>query len=286
MGAATTHRPVTIRLPLQQVTLVAVETQLPVLAAEALLRSMAQVDFARVLLFTHEWVPPRVIRGLEVVDIPPLPTPSDRSYFVLRQLPAHIRTSHALLVQWDGFVTHAEAWGPEFLTFDYVGAPWPGQPEGREVGSGGFSLRSRHLLVAGQNPRWPEWHPEDEVLCHAQRDSLERERGVRFAPVDIAQRFAAGAQMARTPSFGFHGAHHLARELDEATLQRWLGLLPDAFFLGADARRLARALLLNRRPALVRQLLARRKAAGEVDTESRLLGTATSIMGLLGPRTA
>jgi Protein of unknown function (DUF5672) len=276
----------TLRLPLQQVTLVAVETQLPVLAAEALLRSMAQVDFARVLLFAHEWVPPRVIRGLEVVDIPPLPTPSDRSYFVLRQLPAHIRTSHALLVQWDGFVTNPEAWGPEFLTFDYLGAPWPGLPEGRNVGSGGFSLRSRHLLVAGQNPRWPEWHPDDEVLCHSHREALERERGVHFAPSDIAQRFAAGAQMQRRPSFGFHGAHHLARVLDEPTLQRWLGLLPDEFFLGADARRLARALLLHRRPALLRQLLERRKAAGEMDTESRLLGTATSIMGLLGPRTA
>jgi len=284
-GPANLHPALTIRLPLQQVTLVAVDTQLPVLAAEALLRSMAQVDFARAVLFTHEWVPPRVIRGLEVVDIPPLPTPSDRSYFVLRQLPAHIRTSHALLVQWDGFVIHPEAWGPEFLTFDYIGAPWPGQPEGRNVGSGGFSLRSRHLLVAGQNPRWPEWHPDDQMLCLAHREELERDRGVHFAPSDIAQRFAAGAEMRRTPSFGFHGAHHLARVLDEATLGRWLGLLPDEFFLGAEARRLGRALLLQRRPALLRQLLDRRKAAGEMDTESRLLGTATSIMGLLGPRT-
>lgn len=264
----------TIRLPLQQVTLVAVETQVPVLAAEALLRSMALVDFARVLLFSHDWVPPRVIRGLEVVDIPPLPLPSDRSYFLLRQLPAHIRsTSHVLLVNWDGFVTNPEAWGPEFLTFDHIG-------------SGSFSLRSRHLLTAGANPRWPDWHPDEEMLTRVHREELERERGVHFAPDDIAQRFALGNDTRRAPSFGFNGAQHLARVLDDATLQRWLTLLPDEFFLTADARRLARALLRRRKPALVRQLLDRRAAAGEMDAEAHLLGTASSIMGLLGPRTA
>lgn len=264
----------TIRVPLQQVTLVAVETQVPVLAAEALLRSMALVDCARVLLFSHEWVPPRVIRGLEVVDIPPLPLPSDRSYFLLRQMPAHVRTSHALLVHWDGFVTNPEAWGPEFLTFDFLG-------------SGSFSLRSRHLLTAGANPRWPEWHPDEEMLTRVHREELERGRGVHFAPDDIAQRFAVGAESRSAPSFGFHGAQHLARVLDDATMQRWLTLLPDDFFLTPDARRLARALLRRRKPALVRQLLHRRAAAGEIDAEARLLGTASSIMGLLGrPRAA
>lgn len=262
---------VTIRLPLQQVTLVAVETQVPVLAAEALVRSMALVDCARAVLFAHDWVPPRIVRGLEVVDVPPLPAPSDRSYFLLRQLPSQIRTSHVLLVHWDGFVTNPEAWGPEFLTFDFVG-------------SGSFSLRSRHLLTAGANPHWPEWHPDADQLTRVHREELERERGVHFAPDDIAQRFAAGPEARRVPSFGFQGAQHLARVLDEATLQRWLTLLPDEFFLTADARRLARALLRRRKPALVRQLLDRRAAAGEVDTEARLLGTASSIMGLLGTR--
>lgn len=261
----------TIRLPLQQVTLVAVETQVPVLAAEALLRSMALVDAARAVLFCHDWVPPRVIRGLEVIDIPALPLPSDRSYFLLRQLPAHVRTSHALLVHWDGFVTNPEAWGPEFLTFDFIG-------------NSSLSLRSRHLLVAGANPRWPEWHPDDEVLSRSQRETLERDHGVHFAPDDIAQRFAAGAEPSRAPSFGFQGAQHLARVLDDATMQRWLGLLPDEFFLGAEARRLARALLRRRKPQLVRQLLDRRAAAGALDAEGRLLGTASSLMGLLGSR--
>lgn len=261
----------TIRLPLQQVTLVAVETQVPVLAAEALLRSMALVDAARAVLFCHDWVPPRVVRGLEVVDIPALPLPADRSYFLLRQLPAHIRTSHALLVNWDGFVTHPQAWGPEFLTFDFIG-------------NSSFSLRSRHLLVAGANPRWAEWHPDDEVLSRTHREELERGQGVHFAPDDIAERFAAGAEPRRTPSFGFQGAQHLTQVLDEATMQRWLGLLPDEFFLTPDARRLARALLRRRKPALVQQLLERRAAAGALDAEGRLLGTASSLMGLLGSR--
>jgi hypothetical protein len=274
----------TMRIPLQQVTLVAIDTQVPMLAAEALLRSMTQVDFGRVMLFTHDWVPRRVVPGLELVDCPPLATPAERSHFILRRLPAYIRSSHVLLVQWDAFVTHAQAWSHEFLTQDYIGAPWPGQPDGQDVGSGGFSLRSRRMLLAGQDQRIHDEHPEDEVLCRSQRARLERDHGVNYAPLAMARRFAVGDEARRTLTFGFHGTRHLPAVLDEKTLQRWLALLPDEFFRGAAARRLARALLLQRMPTAARQLLDRRQAAGEPDADTRLLQTATSLMGLLGPR--
>jgi Protein of unknown function (DUF5672) len=269
-------------LSLQQVTLVAVDTQVPVLAAEALLRSMAHIDFGRVMLFTHDWVPRRVIPQLELVEIPPLATPADRSHFVLRRLPSYIRSSHALLVQWDGFVAHPAAWNHEFLTQDYVGAVWPGQPEGQSVGSGGFSLRSRRMLVAGQDPRIQVEHPEDEVLCRLERARLERDHGVNYATPALARRFAAGAEVRRTTAFGFHGVQHLPSVLDEKTLLRWLKLLPEAFFRSTQARGLVRALLLRRMPTAARQLLDRRQALGETDTG--LLGTAASVLGLLGPR--
>lgn len=273
-----------MRIPLQQVTLAAVDTELPMLAGEALLRSMAQIDFARVVLFTHGWLPPRVIPGLEVVEIDPLPDAAARSAFVMRQLPHHVRSSHLLLVSWDAFVAHPQAFGHEFLTFDYLGAPWPKQPAGSDVGAGGFSLRSRRLLAAGQDARITQFHPEDEVLCRQERARLERELGVAWAPADIAQRFAAGAEPLRPAQFGFCGAQHLPDVLDEATLRRWLALLPDAFYRSAGARRLARALLLGRMPTAARQLLDRLEALGDGAMDTRLLGAATSIMGLLGPR--
>lgn len=273
-----------MRIPLQQVTLVAVDTDVPMLAGEALLRSMAHIDFGRVILFTSDWLPPRVIPGLEVVEIGPLREPADRSTFLVRQLPHYIRSSHVLLAQWDAFVARPAAWGNDFLTFDYVGAVWPDQPEGRNVGAGGFSLRSRRLLAAGLDSRLAAFHPDDEVLCRVERERLERELGVSFAPPALAQRFAAGAEAGNGNSFGFCGAQHLPDVLDEATLQRWMALLPDAFFRSAAARRLAKALLLRRMPAAARQLLARLDSLGEHALDTKLLGAATSIMGLLGPR--
>ena len=73
-----------MRFPLQQVTAVAVDTETPVLAAEALVRTMAMVDFGRAVLFTTGWLPPRIIPGLDVIEVDPLPTAGARDAF-LRQ---------------------------------------------------------------------------------------------------------------------------------------------------------------------------------------------------------
>jgi hypothetical protein len=270
-----------MRIPLQQVTLVAIDTQLPALAAEALLRSMAHVDCSRALLFTHGWLPARFVPGLEVIDIDPFQGPADRSHFVLKLLPSYVRSSHALLVQWDAFVSDSSAWSHEFLTHDYVGAVWPDQPEGGNVGSGGFSLRSRRMLQAGRDPRLTQTHPEDEVLCRIERQRLEADHGLTYAKPRLAKRFAHGAEVSRAPAFGFNGVQHLPRVLDERTLLRWLSLLPDDFFGGPSALVLARALLVQRMPAALRALLQRRRAFGPMPAKLRLMGAAASLLGLL-----
>ena len=272
------------RLPLAQVTLCAVDARAPALAAQSLLQSMRHVEFGRVYLFTHGWLPAVVLPGIDIVDIGPIRSSAEYSNFVMRQLPGYIRTSHALITQWDGFVTHPEAWTDEFLVYDYIGAVWPEEPEGRNVGNGGFSLRSRRFLAAGQDSRITQEHPEDEVLCRSQRPFLEQNHGVRFAPVRLARRFAFENERPGGITFGFHGPYNLPAVLDEATLAEWLQRLPDGFFLSRDARRLARALLLRRMPHVAQQLLRRRLAAGSTDPKTRLLGAAASILQLLAPR--
>lgn len=266
------------RLALPQVSLVAIDTRAPALAAESLLRSMAGVDFGRVMLFTRGWLPNRVVPGLEVLDIDPIATAADYSNFVLRRLAAYVRTSHVLVTQWDGFVVEPAAWNDEFLVYDYIGPVWPDQPADRSVGNGGFSLRSRRLLVAGQDRRIAQEHPEDEVLCRTYRELLEREHGVRFAPPALARRFAFENDAPSWPTFGFHGPYHLPRVLDEATLARWLEALPDAFFLGRDARRMARSLMTHGMAGTARRLLERRHAAGSTDPKTRVLGVAAAWM--------
>ena len=274
------------RLELAQVTLCAVDTRSPALAAMSLRRSMAGIDFGRVLLFTRGWAPAQPLPGVEVVEIDLLRSGADYSHFVMRQLPAHIRTSHVLVTQWDGFVVDPQAWTEEFLAHDYVGAVWPEQPASRSVGNGGISLRSRRFLAAGMDPRITEEHPEDQVLCRTWRDHLEREHGVSFAPPELARCFAFENEAPQGSTFGFHGPYNLPRFMDEATLAVVLDELPDDFFRSRDARRLARALLSRGMPETARHLLQRRQRAGRVDPNTRLLGAAAALLSFFTGRSA
>ena len=268
------------RLQLAQVTLCAVDTRAPALAAQSLLHSMRHVDFGHVYLFTHGWLPTVVLPGIDIVDIGPIGSGREYSSFVLRQLPGYVRTSHVLVTQWDGFVIHPEAWTDEFLVHDYVGSVWPDESEGCNVGNGGFSLRSRRFLAAGQDLRITEEHPEDVVMCRTYRSFLEETHGVSFAPAKLARRFAHENELALGITFGFHGPYNLPAVLDEPTLCEWLTRLPDEFFRSRDARRLARAMLVRGMPSAAGQLLHRRVAAGRTDPNTRLLGAAASVMGL------
>jgi len=275
-----------IRFPLAQVTLCAVDTRAPALAAQSLLQSMRHIDFGRVYLFTHGWLPAVVLPGVDIVDIGPIRSGAEYSNFVMRLLPGYIRTSHVLVTQWDGFVIHPEAWTDEFLVHDYVGAVWPDEAEDRNVGNGGFSLRSRRFLAAGQDTRITQEHPEDVALCRTHRAFLEQTHGVRFAPARLARRFSYENEMPMGITFGFHGPYNLPGVLDEATMSECLRRLPDEFFRSRDARRLARSMLMRGMPAAAQQLLQRRQASGRSDPNTRLLGAAASIMGLWGHRAA
>lgn len=258
--------------------MVAIDTRAPALAAQALLRSMAGIDFGRVVLFSAGWQPVEPLPGIEQVTIAPIHSGAGYSHFVLRQLAQHVHTAHVLVTQWDGFVCDPHAWRDEFLNWDYIGAVWHDQPPGLEVGNGGFSLRSQRLLVAGRDPRITAEHPEDEMLCRRFRHLLETDHGVRFAPADVARRFAFENLKPEGSVFGFHGPYHLPRMLDESTLIDWLAILPDPFYLTRDARRLAKALLHQRMPHAAAALLQRRGAAGHDTVSTRAMLAAARLM--------
>jgi hypothetical protein len=272
------------RLVLEQVTLCAVDTRAPGLAVQSLQRSMAGIDFARVLLFTHGFAPVAPPPGIAIIDIGPIDSGAAYSGFVLRRLPAYVETSHVLVTQWDGFVVHPKAWRSEFLQWDYIGAVWDDQPEGCSVGNGGFSLRSQRLLQAGRDPRIVDVHPEDEMLCRTHRAWLQDEFGVRFAPPALARCFAFENERPRAPTFGFHGPSNLPRFVDEPTLGRWLDALPDAFFRGRDARRLARSLIRRGMAPLASRLIERRVAAGMKDGKTRTLALVARCLGAVVAR--
>jgi hypothetical protein len=205
------------------------------------------------------------------VDIGAVPSSAAYSNLVLGGLLPFVDTSHVLIVQWDGFVLHPQAWDPAFLECDYLGAPWGRAQHGHWVGNGGFSLRSRRLLQALMQPalraRWH--HPEDICIAQTLRDALQAQHGIRFGDLALARRFAYENEPPPGPCFGFHGMVNLHHALPPSELGALLQQLPDGVMASRDGFKAARALLRDGQAGLASQLLQRRLAAGGSDWRSR-----------------
>jgi len=199
-------------LELPDVTLCCVDTANHALALRALARSCEGVSFARALFLTdalsHDVAVPA---GIDIVPISPLGSRDAYSEFVLKSLLPHIATTHALLVQWDGYVINPAAWDPAFLDCDYIGAKWFWYEDGMRVGNGGFSLRSRRLLEALQDPRISLIDAEDLTIGRSFRPLLERDHRIRFAAEGVADRFSFEAAYPIGKPFGFHGLYNFCR---------------------------------------------------------------------------
>ena len=247
-------------LSLPQVTLCCVDStpRLP-WALKALQRCLEQVSFGDAILCTdHASLQGQTLPdGVRWVEIAPLRSIEAYSEFMIKGLAEHVRTSHVLIVQWDGFVLNAAAWRNEFLEVDYIGAPWHHIPDPWTVGNGGFSLRSRRLLQALQDPAIVPTHPEDLCICKTYRAHLET-KGLRFAPVALAAQFAVEDGALSEQVFGFHGPYHLPAVLAPAqTLAFVESLSPSsvqAHYFGSLLRELVRG--ARERPELKPALAA------------------------------
>ncbi len=192
-------------LSLPDVTICAADTAFVEATARALRLSTQSIHFGDAILFSDVAVdgPFRCVR------IPPLETVDAYSEFCLRHLANFITTRFALVIQWDGYVVNPDRWTDEFLSYDYIGAPWYSErrPSG-QVGNGGFSLRSQKLLVAARAiPHRPGKNEDAEICIHfaPQLQGL----GIRFAPVVLAERFSFEGRLPEKPTFGFHGRDNL-----------------------------------------------------------------------------
>lgn len=251
-------------LALPEVTLCCVDTRQPALALAALQHCMSLVRFGRALLFTDPALVPSPPPGIELIPAR-IDSVADYSRFMLQGLAPHLHTSHLLVVQWDGFVLDPAAWDPAFLQVDYIGAPWHDMPGERAVGNGGFSLRSRRLLQALQDPALPPAHPEDLCICHTHRAALEQGHGIRFASREMAARFAYERTEPAGPTFGFHGLFNFDRVMPPPQLRPLLEHLPDAMLRGLDAHDLCRRLIAARRLDEAALIVAARRRLGMHD---------------------
>ena len=223
--------PAATRVAIPDTTLCCIDCQNHAAAIRALKLSLAGCQFPRAVFLTDRHFD---IPQIDTVIIDPIRSSQDYSRFVLKRLLSYIDTEYVLLIQWDGYVVNPDAWSEEFLLFDYIGARWPDTiaargpragfniriPPEHAVGNGGFSLRSRTLLEALQDPHIElKGYPEDMTICHSYRHYLEQDHGIVFAPAALADRFSFELIEPAQPTFGFHGAMNIARFVDDASLR-------------------------------------------------------------------
>jgi tetratricopeptide (TPR) repeat protein len=221
-------------------------------AVAALEYSLGQCQFDKALLLTDI---PVESDKFEIKSIPRIASSQEYSLFVLKELYQYIDTEYVLLIQWDGFVTYGELWQEQFFDYDYIGAPWPWEAEGINVGNGGFSLRSKRLLEALQDPRAVSQGPEDEDICKRFRSWLENDYGIRFAPSNLARQFSFERGNYSGPSFGFHGMFNMHYYLDSPELSSIIDKLPHSSLSSPEALELAVRLMRNNDLNTARQLL-------------------------------
>jgi len=161
---------------------------------------------------------------ISIIKIPEIKSIKDYSNFVIYELHKYIKTSHVLIVQWDGYIINKNKWDFKFLNYDYIGAPFIPRDSDKSYsrdkngafyinGNGGFSLRSKRLLEAPtkfqlkDNAYFTNSH-EDGFFCVYQRRFLES-KGFIWAPFSIAKNFSIESPISLSDleelPFGFHG---------------------------------------------------------------------------------
>lgn len=184
----------------------------------AIERSMQLQAVTAVYAF-HKGEPVAGAKNYKINNLESLSAYSD---FVINILPYFVEEDYCLIIQWDGFVVDPSAWADEFLTVDYVGAPWPASMGGNLVGNGGFSLRSKKFMRASKqlrvvpNPDTYQASAEDVILCRTHYDKMIQ-AGVVYATPSQAALFSFEDQPFPN-TLGFHGPFNLPRFVEERTL--------------------------------------------------------------------
>lgn len=199
-----------MKLQLPTVTLICCDCVNASRAINVLERCKELADFGAVKLLTN--IPVKYEHRIKIM---PLNSLVAYSIFMLTKLHKYIDTDHVLIVQRDGWILNPQSFKPEWLELDYI-APLFVQYD--KVGSGGFSLRSKALMVEVAK-QMPEWDGTQKHADEIQPGLGYYEDGVislsgkfskfKFASLYEASLFAQGGN--RNPDFyakhpfGFHG---------------------------------------------------------------------------------
>ena len=203
-------------LNLPDVTLVTVETQCHELARLAVADAVSKVNFGGVVIYTDH--PEKIeVPGAECRTVPNWSNKIQFGEFYYQEAAQSAKTSHILMMEWDGGIRDVSSWRDDFLGYDLIGAPWVGQNAGHHglsVGNGGFMLVSRKLADAVYAKR-AEFHiATDMDLSRERRRYFEQAIGAKWAPEQVGFQFSYEhgykPRASASPSFGYHDVFNWA----------------------------------------------------------------------------
>jgi hypothetical protein len=210
-------------LDLPDVTLVLRDAYCPELARLALQDTLNLINPARTLVFSPIDLG---IGQATWVKSPKWNTLKEHCEFFWYKMPAYIWTPMVLSIEWDGWVIDPDQWTPEFVEYDFVGAPWwYNDPFNVGNGLGLRSLKLMEFLIDHRN-LLPVQAKEDEVLCRTYRPILEM-HGFKWPTEQLASKFSFECTRPSRDSkhFMFHDSFNFPAVLSGEALEQRVKLM-------------------------------------------------------------
>lgn len=218
------------KIKLPTVTLIAVTSVRIEDHLRALKYSCKDIEFGAVKLISHI-KPNNLPIGITHEYIHQLNNIDDWNYAMVYDLGKYVQTEHAILIHDDGFIINPLEWKPEFLEYDYIGAPWPIPNDeysyrditGELIRVGNsVSIRSKKLmdLPSKLGLEWKPFHgfySEDGFICVNYRHEFIK-HGCKFANIEVAKYFSKETEIPENQNiqtFAFHGKYSTYRKLIE-----------------------------------------------------------------------
>jgi hypothetical protein len=202
----------------KDITFVAIDFIWHDLTRYATEQSLKHIDPKEIVIISDR----EILPGAKHIIREPVSGMQEYNEIMLKGITEHVNTKHAMYIQWDGIANDREQWRDEFLDYDYIGAVWPWETEGKNVGNGGFSLRSKRLLDACMDDKIKlsearDFIGEDGSIGVDHRPYLETEYGIKYATTEIARKFSYELGV-HEPSFGFHGLWNVFNLMTDADM--------------------------------------------------------------------
>jgi len=211
------------------ITLVIVGTTNHSLAKFAIEKTKNAVPYDCIKIFSDKDLE---VQGADFYQLKPEFSREDYSHFMMKELANHIKTDHAIVLQYDGFGVNPEFWEDKFLEYDYIGSPThvyhpPMRPllEGTRTIyntdqkwfslGGGFSLRSRKFLDALQDHvvdvEFFDYNTrtlgicEDASVAVIYKKYLENKHKIKYGTIEDSLKFSSEILTGYNFCVGFHG---------------------------------------------------------------------------------